>query len=75
MAQTLYNTYTPCPQEKAFTCKWRLYKCGYCNQVTERQGLRIFADNNIQNYYETDLKLVENFKREQKREQKRNKNK
>jgi hypothetical protein len=70
MSQTLYDTYTPCSQEKALTCKWRRYKCGFCNQTTERQGLRIFADNNIQNYYEADPKLVENFKREQKKNKK-----
>jgi hypothetical protein len=75
MALSLYDTYEPCSKEKAKTCKWRLYKCSSCNQIHERQGLRIFADSNIQNYYEAEPELVKKFERDQKAEQKRNKRK
>lgn len=67
MAFTSWETYTPCEWEKSQTCANKFFACKFCNQIHERQGLRIFADQRIRDYYQSDSKRIEKFKKNRKR--------
>lgn len=59
---------TSCSWEKAQTCKNRFrFNCAKCNQTRDKQGLNIFADSNIKNYYEEDKEKAKAFKKNARR--------
>lgn len=62
MAFTAEEMYTPCEWEKSQTCSNKFGRCEICNQTHDRQGLVIFSDNRIANYYKPDKNKAKRFK-------------
>jgi hypothetical protein len=63
MSFSAWDGYTPCEWGKSQTCENKFARCEFCNQTHERQGLRIFADNRIRNYYEINPVRLARFKK------------